>query len=373
MSPSRSIPYVDLKSQNAALTDELLAAARRVIEESNFILGPEVERFENAFAELCGSRRAVGLNSGTDALLLALKAYDIGPGDEVITVPNTFVSTVSAIALAGARPVLVDVCEDYNIDPTKIEAAITPNTKAIIPVHLTGRVCRMDEIAPIARKHDLIVIEDSAQAVAATYEGKTAGSFGHVGCFSLHPLKTLGACGDGGAVVSDDEGILEKIKLYRNLGLQTRENAVLWSSNSRLDSLQAALLLVKLKYLARWTDARRQRADWYRDLLGDVGQVVCPAESAKEKPVYHTYIIQAERRDALKEFLLSREIGTAVHYPICVHQQAIGRSLGYADGSFPVAEKLAGRILSLPVYPELEHAQVRRVAECIKEFYAQAG
>jgi dTDP-4-amino-4,6-dideoxygalactose transaminase len=365
----KKIPYVDVAGQHAGLKAELHEAFERTLKHGHFILGEEVEEFERHFARLCQTPFAIGLNSGTDALILSLRALDIGPGDEVITAPNSFVASASCVAMVGARPVFVDVREDYNLNPALLEKAITPRTKAIIPVHLTGSPADMDRILEIARRHRLRVVEDAAQAVTAEYKGRRVGSFGDTGCFSLHPLKTLNACGDGGVVVTHSRELYEKIQLMRNLGLRTRENAVLWSSNSRLDTLQASLLLVKLKYLAQWTEKRRANARFYQRKLKGLAGVQVPVDVPHQRAVYHTFIIQADRRDKLKQYLADQEIGTAIHYAVPIHLQETARDLGYHKGDFPVAERQAARILSLPVYPELRREDLERVVETIRTFY----
>jgi dTDP-4-amino-4,6-dideoxygalactose transaminase len=360
---------VDIARQHAAIKDELLAAVGKVLDHGNFVLGPEVEEFERRFAELCGTQFSVGVNSGTDALVLALRSLSIGPGDEVITAVNSFVASASCIALVGARPVLVDVRADYNLDPRAVEAAITPRTKAILPVHLTGRPADMDSICSLARRRGLFVIEDAAQAVAAKLHGRPVGSFGDIGCFSLHPLKTLKACGDGGVVVTQSAAVAEKIRLLRNLGLETRENARFWSSNSRLDTIQAAMLLVKLNYLETWTERRRANARFYQKHLAGITEVQAPQDPPEMRCVYHTFVIQADRRDELKQHLASRGIGAQIHYPRPIHLQDAARRLGYREGDFPVAESQARRILSLPVYPELTETDLMRIVSAIRQFY----
>jgi len=368
-----SVPYVNLAAQHATIKDRLLAAVGTVIDHGQFILGDEVAEFERRFAELCGVRYALGLNSGTDALILALKALGIGPGDEVITVPSSFVASVSCIELWGAKAVFVDVGEDYNIDPGQIEQAITSRTRAILPIHLTGRPADMDPILAIARAHGLHVVEDCAQAVNAEYRGQRVGSFGALGCFSLHPLKTLNACGDGGMLTTNDAGLYEELKRLRNHGLQTRDNCVQWGLNSRLDTMQAAMLLVKLDYLDEWTEGRRANACAYQQLLGEMPQIQPPVDRPRERAVYHTFVIQAEadRRDDLQDYLARKGVGTAVHYPTPIHLQKAASGLGHSIGSFPVAERQAARFLSLPVYPELQSHQLEYVAHCVRSFYGQ--
>jgi len=346
-----------------------MAAVGAVIDHSRFILGPEVEEFERRFAEISGTSYAVGVNSGTDALILALKALGIGEGDEVITVPNSFVSSTGCIVMVGAKPVFVDVGEDYNLDPTLLEAAITPNTKAILPIHLTGRPADMDPIMEIASAHGLHVIEDAAQAVAAGYRGKPVGSFGTIGCFSLHPLKTLNACGDGGVLTTNDPGLYEEFRTLRNIGLKERDDCVAWSINSRLDTMQAALLLAKLKYTDEWTEKRRANALFYQERLADLPNVQTPVDQSYEKAVYHTFVVQADHRNELKTYLSDEGIGTAIHYPTPIHLHKAAADMGLGEGSFPVTERQAKRILSLPVYPELEQSELEHVANSVRSFY----
>ena len=342
-----------------------MAAVEKVIDHGQFILSDEVTEFEESFAEICGADYAVGVNSGTDALILALKALGVGTGDEVITAPNSFVASAGCVAAVGAQPVFVDVGDDYNIDPALIEPAITERTKAILPVHLTGRPAAMDAIANLAKAHDLYVVEDQNM-------GRPTGSWGTVGCFSLHPLKTLNACGDGGVLTTNDPELFESFKNWRNIGLRSRDDCVLWGHNSRLDSIQAAMLLVKLQWFEQWTDRRRENARAYREQLGGVSQVQVPIDMEYERSVYHTFVIQASDRDRLKAYLEERGVGTAIHYPIPIHLHTAAIDLGYRPGSFPVTEQQAGRILSLPVYPELEAEQIAYVVNCIKEFYSGA-
>ena len=363
------IAYVDLAAQHAPLAEELLAAVAGVLEQGQFILGEPVCRFEERFAELCGTRFAVAVNSGTDALILSLRALGLGPGDEVITVPNSFIASTSCILMAGARPRFVDVREDQNLDPALLESAITPRTKAILPVHLNGWPADMDAILDVARRHRLAVVEDCSQAVLGSIQGRRVGSFGNAGCFSLHPLKTLNACGDGGIVTTNDAALMERVRLLRNLGLQDRDTCVAWSSNSRLDSIQAAILLVKLKYVHEWTEARRAHAACYRQALADVPGVQVPMERPGSWAVYHRFMIEADRRDALKRFLAERGIETAVHYAVPIHLQPVAAPLGYGPGSFPMTERQAARVLSLPVYPELSPAEREDVVQGIREFF----
>ncbi len=373
MKAQLKVPYVNLAAQHSPIKDELMAAIGRVIDSGRFILGREVDEFEERFAELAGCRFAVGLNSGTDALIFGLKALGIGEGDEVITAPNSFLASASSIALLGATPVFVDVGKDYNLNPALLEAAITPRTRAILPVHLTGKATDMDGVMSVARKHNIFVIEDCAQAVCAEHNGKRVGSFGEVGCFSLHPLKTLNACGDGGVVTTNDEDLYEQFKLLRNHGLRTRDNGMMWAFNSRLDTMQAAVLLTKLDHVETWTEGRRANASAYRERLSGLDEVVLPVDEPHQRSVYHTFVIQAERRDKLRSFLSERGVGTAIHYPMPIHLQDAAAALGYTKGSFPVAEHQAECILSLPIYPELNLDEITYVADCIRSFYDGSG
>ncbi len=362
-----NIPYVDIGTQTRSIKKELLIAIEEVLDHGNFILAGEVQRFEEMFAAYCGVRFAVGVNSGTDALFLSLKAFGIGHGDEVITVPNSFIATASVIVAAGAKPVFIDVRNDYNMDSSLLERAITPKTRAIIPVHLTGRPADMEPINEVARKHEIYVIEDAAQAVGAKYRGDKVGALGDVGCFSLHPLKTLNACGDGGIVTTNDESIYERLIRLRNFGLINRDETVLWGYNSRLDSLQAAILLVKFKLFDEWNSKRRINAKEYAFLLKDV--VGIPPEQKHEYCVYHTFVVQVEKRNELMKYLENNGIGTRIHYPIPIHLQPAALSLGYRKGDFPLCEEQSKRILSLPIHQGLEENHVRYVAEKILNFY----
>ncbi len=364
-----NIPYVDLAEQHAPIKERLLEAVSNVLDHGKFVLGDEVAEFEHRFAQLCGVSYAVGLNSGTDALILALRALDIGPGDEVITVANSFVSSASCIVQVGAKPVFVDVREDYLIDPGLMEDAITRQTKAILPVHWTGRPADMAAIGAIAKRHKLAVIEDSAQAVSAEYAGHKVGSFGDAGCFSLHPLKTLNSCGDGGILTTNNKEMYEKILALRDNGFHQRHECIYWNNNSRLDTIHAAMLLVKLDYLEAWTEARRANAHFYQENLHHLAQVQVPPVEENMRAVYHTFIIQADRRDELQAFLAKREIGTKVHYAVPIHLQPMASNLGYTKGSLPITEQLSRRVLSLPVSQTLQPAMLEYVVNTIKDFY----
>ena len=373
MNPNSAIPLINLVAQHRVLKDDLLAAVGRVLEHGQFILGPEVDEFERQFAVMCGVPHAIGVGNCTDALVMALHVLGIGCGDEVITVPNSWVSTTSAIALVGAHPVFVDSGDDLNIDVSRIEAAITPRTRAILPVHLTGRPADMGAIMRIANARGLRVIEDCAQAVGAKFDGRRVGSFGAVGCFSLHPLKTLNACGDGGMLTTDDPELDQRLRVLRNVGLKSREECIAWSGNSRLDTMHAAMLLVKMQHLDEWIIRRRANAAEYCRLLQDLPQIVLPADRPAEKSVYHLFVIQAESRDELSAFLAQEGIRTAIHYPVPIHLQPVAKALGHSAGAFPRAEAQAKRILSLPIYPELTPDDLHRVASTIRKFYARTA
>ncbi|MGA7090312.1 MAG: DegT/DnrJ/EryC1/StrS family aminotransferase [Candidatus Acidiferrales bacterium] len=356
------VPFVDLHAQYAAIESEANAAMNGVLKRGDYILGQEVELFEADFAKYIGTRHAIGVASGVDALELALRAYGIGPGDEVITAANTFIATVLAVLAVGARPVLADADpETYNISPSAMEAAITPRTRALIPVHLCGQPADMDEILAIAAKHNLIVIEDAAQAHGAMYQGRRAGSLGHAAAFSFYPAKNLGAYGDGGMVVTSDNAISEKIRQLRNYGQSVKYVHVTAGTNSRLDTLQAAVLRVKLRHLDAWNQARQQHAAAYGSLLREA-RCTLPKVATNRTHVFHLYMIEVENRSEIQEALSSREIGTGIHYPIPVHLQAACANLGYRTGDFPAAERAAAHILSLPMYAEMRREQAAFVA-----------
>ena len=365
----KHIPYVDLISQHSSIKELILTAVEEVLDHGQFVNGEETTAFEKAFAQLCEVQFAVGVNSGTDGLILALHALGVGFGDEVITSPNSFVASSSCISWVGARPVFVDVKEDYNIDPTQIEDKITPRTKAILPIHLTGRPAEMQMILEIAERHNLYVIEDCSQAVSAEYYSKCVGSFGTIGAFSLHPLKTLNACGDSGIITTDDVDIYEELLLLRNHGLRSRDNCVTWGFNSRLDSVQAAILLIKMDYLDLWTNKRISNARYYQKELSEIDAIKLPKDKPYEKAVYHTFVIEIDNRDALRSYLLEHGIETSVHYPVPIHLQVAAKDLGYKRGDFPVTEKQSERILSLPVHQNLQDDDLDHVVKTIKAFY----
>ena len=369
MTQKIEVPFTNLASQHSLIKEELMQAVEKVLNHGKFVLGDEVNQFEKQFADLCGVNFAVGVNSGTDALILSLQALGIGPGAEVITVPNSFVATASCISVVGATPVFVDVQQDLNINTEQIERAITSKTRAIIPVHMTGHPADMSPIIKIAKSYGLAIIEDSAQAVCSEYNGQMVGSFGSVGCFSLHPLKTLNACGDGGVVTTNDVEIYNKIRLLRNMGLEKRDNAKIWSSNSRLDTIQAALLLVKLSYLEQWIKQRISNAHFYQKELEDINEISIPKDSINGKSTYHTFVIQAQDRDDLKQYLKTNGISTAIHYPIPIHLQKAANYLKYKLGDFPVAEKQSKMILSLPIYHGIDSTKLKFVSDHIRTFY----
>jgi dTDP-4-amino-4,6-dideoxygalactose transaminase len=360
------IPFVDLQAQYRALKPEIDAAVLKVLEQAAFILGPAVAAFEKDFAAFCGTREAVGVNSGTSALHLALLAAGVRPGDEVITVPYTFVATVAAIEYAGAKPVLVDVEPDYwTMDPAKLEAAITPRTTAIMPVHLYGQPADMDPILEIARRRGIPVIEDAAQAHGSDYKGRRCGSMGLLGCFSFYPGKNLGAYGEGGAVVTDDPALAKRIRLLRAWGEEVRYEHTFKAFNYRMDGVQGAVLGVKLRHLEGWTEARRRNAAEYtRQLAGT--PAVPPVERAGCRHVYHLYPVRLPQRDAWRAALGEAGVQTGVHYPIPVHLQPAYQDLGYRAGDFPVSEHVAGEVLSLPMFPELTADQIGAVAGLLK-------
>src|SRR5437879_6276178 len=362
------VPFVDLAAQYRTIEGEINEATFRVIQQTDFILGREVSLFEEEFAAFCEARYAVGVDSGTSALELALRAYDIGLGDEVITAANSFIASALAISHAGAKPVLVDVDPyTYTMDVASIESAITPRTKAILPVHLYGHPAHMDPIRQLADKHGLVVIEDACQAHGARYKGRRAGSLGHAAAFSFYPGKNLGAYGDGGMVVTNDADIRKRLEMLRNYGQEEKYHHLTQGFNRRLDTLQAAVLRVKLKYLEKWNAARRWQAELYHRLLAGTA-LVLPSEAVGAQSVWHLYVIRTEHRDKLKEYLASRGIAAGIHYPVPIHLQPAYKKLGYKQGSFLVTEQYAQRILSLPMYAELTPELIEYVSKTILTF-----
>jgi len=362
------IPFLNLNAQFNSIRDELLSAATEALESTKYILGPKVKAFEDAFASYCGVSHAIGMNSGTSALHLALVAADIGPGDEVITTPMTFMATTAAILYAGATPVFADIeSESRNIDPAKIEAAITPHTKAILPVHLYGQMANMPRICEIAKKHGLIVIEDAAQSHGAEWNGKRAGSWGLMACFSFYPGKNLGACGEAGAVVTSDDVLAGRLRTLRDWGQEGRYNHVLPGFNARMDAVQGAILEVKLRHLERWNERRRQVAAIYSEKFADMPGIRLPQVAKEARHVYHIYAVRVADRLGLQRRLTGKGIGTGIHYPQAVHQLACYKDKPFANGSYPNAEQCAAETLSLPMCPMLTDSEVLEVCKCIKE------
>ncbi|HEX4997102.1 MAG TPA: DegT/DnrJ/EryC1/StrS family aminotransferase [Terriglobia bacterium] len=371
-----SVPFLDLKAQYATIRDEVESALRRVVESQHFILGPEVEAFEQEIAAYCGTRFAIGLSSGTDALLAALMAAGVGPGDDVLTSPYTFVATAGVIARLGARPVFVDIDADtFNIAPDQIASRVTPRARAIIPVHLFGRMADMDAITAIARAHELTVIEDAAQAIGAERQGRRAGSIGDMGCFSFYPTKNLGGFGDGGLVTTNDAALAERLKLLRNHGsasLGSKYEYRIIGGNFRLDAIQAAVLRVKLRHLDAWTERRRENARQYAALLHNVDGLQLPAERDGERHVFNQFVARSSRRDALREFLRSRNVGSDVYYPQPLHLAPCFSAFGGRPGDFPESERASIESIALPIYPELTSQMLERVAAAVREG-ARAG
>jgi len=364
------VKFVDLGAEYKPLRDEIIKKIDEISCQGAYILGPEVELFEKRFAEFCGVKYAISVANGTDALFMSLKTLGVKPGDEVITAPNSFIASAGSIVALGAKPVFVDVRDDYNINPELIEKAITKKTKAIMPVHLTGRPADMEPILAIAKKHKLFVVEDAAQAVGARYKGKRVGSFGNTGCFSLHPLKNLHVQGDGGIITTNDQALYETLIKMRNHGLRNRDECDFFAYNSRLDAIQAGIVNIKLSHLDKWNNEYRAIAAKYRKgLTGVKGVIKVPVDKEYEEPVYHNFIIQCERRDELQKYLLDNGIDTKIHYPIPIHLQKAAAYLGYKQGDFPVTETQAKRILSMPIYPALTDKQVQMVIDGIKSFY----
>jgi len=366
------VPFLDLKVQYESIKEEIAAAIQEVLDATAFAGGPFVERFEAEFAQFCQTEQAIGVSSGTSALWLALRALGIGPGDEVITTPNTFIATAEAISFCGATPVFADIGElSYNLNPALVESAITPRTKAVIPVHLFGQMADMDAIMEIARRHNLYVIEDACQAHGAEYKGRRAGSMGDLGCFSFYPGKNLGAYGEAGGVVTNRKDLADKIRMIRDHGQAKKYYHEVVGWNARMDGIQAAVLSAKLKHIEKWTEMRRQNAMLYNDLLKDVEDVIIPTEMAGARHVYHLYVLRMAERESLIDYLKEREIHCGIHYPVPLHLQQAYRFLGYNIGDFPVAEKSSAEFVSLPMYPELSREQIEFVASEIKQFILQ--
>jgi dTDP-4-amino-4,6-dideoxygalactose transaminase len=369
-----NVPFLDLKAQFRQIEHEVLPMVKDAMENAAFIGGPQVSGFEAEFAAFCDSKYCVGVNSGTDALRFALLAAGVGPGDEVITVPHTFIATTEAVSQVGARPVFVDIDpKTYNMDPNRLEeylkaSSLKPRPKAVIPVHIYGQPADMDPILEIARKENLVVIEDACQAHGALYKGKKAGSLGIAGCFSFYPGKNLGAYGEGGAVVTQSEDIAGKIRMIRDHGQAKKYYHDVEGYNGRLDAIQAGILRIKLKRLAAWNESRRKNAAHYDQLLSKIRGITIPLQSEHATSVYHLYVILVDDRDGLQKHLGEKGIGTGLHYPVPLHLQKAYANQGYKKGDFPVTEKVASRLLSLPMFAELTREQIEYVADSIKRF-----
>lgn len=371
------VPLLDLKAQYQSLRDEIRPAIDRVIESQHFILGPEVEALEKEVAIYSECAFGVGVSSGTDALLAALMAIDVGPGDEVITTPYSFFATAGAIVRLGARPVFVDIDPTtYNLDPNKVEDAITERTRAIIPVHLYGQMAEMNQILELSRRHNLYIIEDAAQAIGAEYNGSRAGSLGQIGCFSFFPSKNLGGFGDGGMITAHDPDLTNRLRLLRNHGYQPKYYNKIVGGNFRLDAIQAAVLRVKLKYLDQWTEARQRNAAIYRRLFEEAGLtadsgVILPTETPNCRHIYNQFVIRSQHRDRLIKYLKECSIGSEIYYPVPLHLQECFKNLGYKAGAFPESEGAAAETLALPIYPELTIEMITTVVDVITKFYQE--
>lgn len=364
-----NIPVVNLKKQYQIYHRDIDKAIKSVLDSTHFILGEEVDRFEEEFAKFCETKYCVGLDNGISALELGMRALGIGPGDEVITPVNSFIASSAAISFTGAKPVLVDCLPDtYNIDPEKIEKAINKKTKAIMPVHLYGQIADMDSIMAIAKKKDLFIIEDACQAHGAVYKGKKAGSLGDLSAFSFYPGKNLGAYGDAGALVTSKKEIAEKVRMMRNYGQKEKYHHLSLAWNRRLDSIQAAVLRVKLRHLPFWNQKRKEHALLYNELLNNT-KVITPFEIKNVVSIYHIYCLRVEKREKLQQYLQNKGIMTGIHYPIPIHLQKAYCDLGYKKGDFPIAEKLSKEILSLPMYPELTKEEIKYISRNIHMFY----
>jgi dTDP-4-amino-4,6-dideoxygalactose transaminase len=365
------VPFLDLRRQYASIKPDIDDAIAKVLSHTQFILGPEVREFEENLADYCGTEFAVGCASGTDALLLSLRAGGVKPGDEVITSTFSFFATAGVISRLGATPVFADILPDsYNIDTTQIEKLITPRSRAIMPVHLYGQCAELDPILEIARRHNLKVIEDAAQAIGALYEGRKAGSIGDLGCFSFFPSKNLGAYGDAGAVVTNSGELADKIRMLRVHGSRRKYYHEMVGYNSRLDTLQAAVLNVKLKYLDQWTKKRRQHSEFYTKALGSL-PIQVPREEPTKYHIFHQYTLAVPKRDQFKEYLKQKGISCDTYYPLPLHQQQCYQELAQTNGSLPVAERKAEEVVSLPIFPELTQEELDYIAESVTCFYRQ--
>lgn len=368
------VPFLDLKSQYDSIRERINSAVSDVMECCAFAGGPFVEKFEENFADFCRCREAIGVGNGTEALWLSLLALGIGPGDEVITVPNTFIATAEAISFCGAIPVFVDIDDStYTMDPGLLEEAITPRTKAIIPVHMYGQMANMDPIMTIAEKHGLYVVEDACQAHGAQYKGRPAGSIGDAGCFSFYPGKNLGAFGEAGAIVTNNSILAQKIRNMRDHGQSRKYYHSIVGWNARMDGIQAAILNVKLEYLPEWNELRRKHARMYTEILSGNSLVIPPVEAENRRHIYHLYAIRYPHRDGLIEALKDKDIHCAIHYPLPIHMQEAYRDLGLERGNYPVSENVASELVSLPMFPELTPFMIETVCREIKEWSANGN
>ena len=362
------VPLLDLKAQYADIQQDMDAAVHRVLDSARFIGGPEVSDLEEEVARYCACSHAIGCASGTDALLLALRALDAGPGDEVVTSAFSFFASAGTIANVGARPVFVDIePRTFNLDPHRLEEAITPLTQAVVAVHLFGQCCNLAAVKAVCDKHQVYLVEDAAQAIGAEWEGRRAGSVGDLGAFSFFPSKNLGAAGDGGMMTTQDDTLADRLRLLREHGARPKYYHSLVGTNSRLDALQAAILRVKLRHLDRWSEKRAKNAARY-DQLFEGARLTRPYKDARTRHIYNQYMIRVPERDALRQHLAERGIGTEIYYPVPLHLQKCFAQLGHLEGDMPQAEAAAKEVLALPIYPELTEEQIRYVAACVREF-----
>lgn len=373
MNTRAGVPLLDLQAQYQTIRSEVRAAVDRVLESQHFILGPEVEALESELAAYCQCKYAVGVSSGTDAILIALMALGIGPGDEVIMPPYTFFATAGCVARVGAKPVFVDIDpQTYNLDVGRLEQAVTPRSRAIIPVHLFGQIAEMDELMAIANRHELYVIEDAAQAIGSEYKRQRAGAIGLMGCFSFYPSKNLGGIGDGGLVTTNDADLAARLRLLRGHGAQPKYFHKEIGGNFRLDAIQAAVLRVKLKYLDSWTAVRQQNADMYRRLFAKKATTISlPCEALDRRHIYNQFIVRSQTRDALAKYLKHNNIGTEVYYPLPLHLQECFASLKYQTGDFPESERASAETLALPIYPEMGETNLKLVVDLVAAFNSQ--
>jgi dTDP-4-amino-4,6-dideoxygalactose transaminase len=363
------IPYVNIAAQWASEREELLPLIDDVLASGQYIGGTAVEAFEKSAANLCETKHCIALNSGTDALILGLAAMGVGRGDEVITPPNSFIASTAAISHIGAVPVFVDVLDDQNIDPSLIESAITKRTKAIMPVHLTGRMAKMDKIKLISEKYNIPIVEDAAQAIGSKYNNIPSGKWGKIGCFSTHPLKNLNGCGDGGFLVTDDDEVALKVKIMRNHGLVDRNIATRFGFVSRMDAVQATILKYRIKSLNKITEKRRENANFYRSELNS-SKIFIPIDHELEYNTYHTFVIQVSDRDGLRRYLANSGVDTSIHYPIPIHLQPAAKFLGHVLGDFPNTEEQANKILTLPINQFINRDHIIKISSLINKFYA---